>query len=190
MICRHCGSDISLSNFLLSKPSPAATQLLNVTLYGVSGVLVQDLINSIGGHFRVVASRKAQCALVDSVRVLADCADFFSCVTCLFSSFVHHTILDIRFGFCDVFSLLTFFSGPPMMFFSIRFVSDGYSDSWWLRLLFEWISGVIRIRGIRVTLGRFVCVPSAPCIWAGCSSRSRPRPLNSIFLPTVWASTC
>lgn len=67
MICRHCGTDISLSNFLLTKLSPAATQAANASLYGTAGVLVQDLVNPLGGRFRVVAVRKAQCAKVDNV---------------------------------------------------------------------------------------------------------------------------
>lgn len=62
LVCRHCGTDISLGNFLLNKLSPSAVLSANASLFGTSGVLVQDLINPLGVRFRVVAVRKAQCA--------------------------------------------------------------------------------------------------------------------------------
>lgn len=67
MICRHCGSDIALSNFLVNTLSPAAKHWTHGRLYSTADVLVQDLVNPLGGRFRVVAVRKAQCAKTDNV---------------------------------------------------------------------------------------------------------------------------
>lgn len=67
MICRHCGNDISLSNFLLNVDSPNAVQSWNATFFRTPGVLVQELTNPVGGIFRVVNVKKAHCAKVDHV---------------------------------------------------------------------------------------------------------------------------
>lgn len=67
MICRQCGNDISLSNFLLNVDSPLATQSWNATFFRSPGVHVQELTNPLGNLFRVISVRKAHCSKIESV---------------------------------------------------------------------------------------------------------------------------
>lgn len=69
MICRDCGSDISLSNFLFNKISPSALSSTNVTLFNTE-VLVQDLVNPLGVHFKVIIVKKATCNKIENVSVI------------------------------------------------------------------------------------------------------------------------
>lgn len=67
MICKHCGADVSLSNFLLRKTSPEAVSTGNYTLYNTADVLVQELVNPIGAKFKVILVNHASCSKVDNV---------------------------------------------------------------------------------------------------------------------------
>ncbi|XP_059620840.1 protein cereblon-like isoform X2 [Phlebotomus argentipes] len=66
LICRACGSDVALSNFLLYKVSPHAKYVANETLFEDQPTLVQELENPIGIRYRIVLLRHANCAQIDS----------------------------------------------------------------------------------------------------------------------------
>lgn len=65
MICRHCGNDVTISNFFINKISPHALSASNQTIYNHQKVLVQTLENSLGVQFKVAIVRKAHCASVN-----------------------------------------------------------------------------------------------------------------------------
>lgn len=64
MICRHCGTDVTISNFFINKLSPHALSASNQTFNKHHKVLVQTLENSLGVQFKVAIVRKAHCAAV------------------------------------------------------------------------------------------------------------------------------
>ncbi|XP_055715702.1 protein cereblon-like isoform X2 [Phlebotomus papatasi] len=66
IICRACGSDVALSNFLLYKLSPQAKYAANETLFEDQPTLVQELENPFGIRYRIVLLKHASCALIDS----------------------------------------------------------------------------------------------------------------------------
>lgn len=68
MICKHCGADVSLSNFLLRKTSPEAVSAGNFTLFNTADVLVQELVNQVETKFKVILVNHASCSKVDTVR--------------------------------------------------------------------------------------------------------------------------
>ncbi|GAB0091622.1 protein cereblon [Sergentomyia squamirostris] len=68
LICRSCGSDVGLSNFLLYKISPLALSASNETLFE-DNILVQELENPLGIRYRIVLLRHAVCAHIDSVQI-------------------------------------------------------------------------------------------------------------------------
>ncbi|XP_055608497.1 uncharacterized protein LOC129755837 [Uranotaenia lowii] len=65
-ICRSCGHDISLSNFLIDKHSPLALSFSNHTLAIGKPVTVQEVQNSLGIRFKIVVVRQGYCAKVVS----------------------------------------------------------------------------------------------------------------------------
>uniref|UniRef100_A0A6B2E9I9 Putative conserved secreted protein n=1 Tax=Phlebotomus kandelakii TaxID=1109342 RepID=A0A6B2E9I9_9DIPT len=69
LICRACGSDVGLSNFLLFKISPQAKYISNETLFDDQPTLVQELENPFGIRYRIVLLRHANCAHIDSVQI-------------------------------------------------------------------------------------------------------------------------
>lgn len=66
VICRHCGSDITVSNFFEEKLSPLALSFTNQTFYDTKSVLIQTLENPLGIRFKVVVTKKAHCARISS----------------------------------------------------------------------------------------------------------------------------
>uniref|UniRef100_C6FFU8 17 kDa salivary protein n=1 Tax=Phlebotomus arabicus TaxID=578135 RepID=C6FFU8_9DIPT len=66
LICRACGGDVGLSNFLLYKISPQAKYIANETLFEDQPTLVQELENPFGIRYRIVLLRHANCAHIDS----------------------------------------------------------------------------------------------------------------------------
>ncbi|CAD7092136.1 unnamed protein product [Hermetia illucens] len=60
LVCRTCGADAALSNFVISQLSPKALVAANETLFGKE-VLVQILENPLGLRYEVVTSRRATC---------------------------------------------------------------------------------------------------------------------------------
>ncbi|XP_031635796.1 protein cereblon homolog [Contarinia nasturtii] len=65
ILCRYCGSDVTISNFFLNKISPYALSASNQTFYNHQKILVQTLENSLGVQFKVVIVRKAHCAAIN-----------------------------------------------------------------------------------------------------------------------------
>ncbi|XP_058825087.1 protein cereblon-like [Topomyia yanbarensis] len=65
-ICRSCGHDISLSNFLLDKHSPLAIGSTNQTLQVGRQIAVQEVQNTLGIRFKIIVVQQAYCAKVDS----------------------------------------------------------------------------------------------------------------------------
>ncbi|XP_053695850.1 protein cereblon-like [Sabethes cyaneus] len=65
-ICRSCGHDVSLSNFLIDKHSPLAIGSSNQTLLTGKQVVVQEVQNTLGIRFKIVVVNQAYCAKVDS----------------------------------------------------------------------------------------------------------------------------
>lgn len=64
LICRTCGSDIALSNFITIKQSNKALVASNETLFEKKEALVQLLENPLGSRFEVIALKRASCARV------------------------------------------------------------------------------------------------------------------------------
>lgn len=65
IICRHCGTDVSITNFFIDKISPHALSAANHTFFNHQNVLVQTLENSLGVQFKVAIVRKAHCAPIN-----------------------------------------------------------------------------------------------------------------------------
>lgn len=61
-----CGSDVTISNFLVNKLSPDALIAANYTYLDVPDVLIQELRNPFGIQFSVVTLKHAHCAHTDS----------------------------------------------------------------------------------------------------------------------------
>lgn len=71
VLCRYCGSDVTISNFFLNKLSPFALFASNQSIYNQQKILVQTLENSLGVQFKVAIVRKANCAALNiKVRVV------------------------------------------------------------------------------------------------------------------------
>uniref|UniRef100_A0A1L8DP13 Putative conserved secreted protein n=2 Tax=Nyssomyia neivai TaxID=330878 RepID=A0A1L8DP13_9DIPT len=66
LICRACGSDVAVTNFLLHKLSPQARYAANETLFEDQKALVQELENPFGIRYRIILLKHATCANVDS----------------------------------------------------------------------------------------------------------------------------
>lgn len=65
-ICRSCGHDVSLSNFVLNKHSPLALGFSNQTLSTGKQVTVQEVQNTLGIRFKIVIVQQAYCAKIES----------------------------------------------------------------------------------------------------------------------------
>ncbi|XP_055638165.1 protein cereblon-like isoform X2 [Toxorhynchites rutilus septentrionalis] len=65
-ICRSCGHDVSLSNFLLDKHSPLAIGTSNQTLAAGKQLAIQEVQNTLGIRFKIIVVQKAYCAKVES----------------------------------------------------------------------------------------------------------------------------
>lgn len=66
VICRHCGSDITISNFFQDKLSPLALSITNQTFHHSKTVLIQTLENPLGIRFKVAIANRARCAIINS----------------------------------------------------------------------------------------------------------------------------
>lgn len=66
VICRHCGNDITISNFFLNKLSPLALWSTNYTFYDNKNILIQRLENPFGIQSRVAIVHRANCAKLNS----------------------------------------------------------------------------------------------------------------------------
>lgn len=66
VICRHCGSDITLSNFFINKLSPYALTSTNQTFYQNKRILLQNLENPFGLEFQVAIVHRAHCAIINA----------------------------------------------------------------------------------------------------------------------------
>lgn len=66
VICRMCGSDITLSNYFVNKLSPDALIAVNYTFNDVPDVMIQDLENPYGIQFSIATLKKAHCAATDT----------------------------------------------------------------------------------------------------------------------------
>lgn len=66
VICRMCGSDITLSNYFDNKLSPVAVSVGNHTFHDVPDVLIQELENPFGIKFQVATLKQAHCAITES----------------------------------------------------------------------------------------------------------------------------
>ncbi|XP_037040898.1 protein cereblon homolog [Bradysia coprophila] len=64
VICRQCGTDVSLSNFLINKPAASTLDSNNITLFNKTSVLVQQLENPAGVRFQIVTVNIAFCAKI------------------------------------------------------------------------------------------------------------------------------
>lgn len=156
MICRQCGNDISLSNFLLNVDSPKATQTWNATFYRSPGVHVQELTNPLGSRFRVVSVRKAHCTNVDSVSV----SDVMFLVFIVFvGSLLLHDMTETYILRHNCLYLI-------------------------LPLLRSSPSGTKRTPGFRDSRGRCACAQSARHTSAGCSNRSNRQSQRKRFPAT------
>lgn len=69
VLCRYCGSDVTISNFFLNKISPHALSASNQSFYNHQKILVQTLKNSLGVQFKVATVRRANCAPIN-IRVI------------------------------------------------------------------------------------------------------------------------
>lgn len=69
-ICRSCGHDVSLSNFVLEKVSPLALGSSNQTLSTGREAIVQEVQNTLGIRFKIIVVEKAYCAKVESWSLL------------------------------------------------------------------------------------------------------------------------
>lgn len=69
-ICRSCGHDVSLSNFVLEKYSPLALGSSNQTLSAGREAIVQEVQNTLGIRFKIIVVEKAYCAKVESWSLL------------------------------------------------------------------------------------------------------------------------
>lgn len=78
LLCRYCGSDVSISNFFLNKVSPYALSASNQSFYNQQQILVQTLENSLGVQFNVAIVQKANCA---AINIRASYS--FDCIFCL-----------------------------------------------------------------------------------------------------------
>ncbi len=67
IICRQCGTDASLSNFLVNKQAASTVDSKNITLFNKTGILIQELENPVGARFQVVTVKTAFCAKIYSV---------------------------------------------------------------------------------------------------------------------------
>lgn len=65
ILCKYCGSDVTISNFFLNKLSPLALFASNQSIYNQQKVLIQTLQNPLGIQFKVAIVRKANCAALD-----------------------------------------------------------------------------------------------------------------------------
>uniref|UniRef100_U5EPA1 Putative 17 kDa salivary protein n=1 Tax=Corethrella appendiculata TaxID=1370023 RepID=U5EPA1_9DIPT len=66
LICRQCGSDITLTNFLIEKLSPVALSVVNQTIYENKRVLIQEVQNPLGIKFKIILLKQAHCAKFDT----------------------------------------------------------------------------------------------------------------------------
>ncbi|KAJ6635834.1 Protein cereblon, partial [Pseudolycoriella hygida] len=64
MICRHCGADVSLSNFLTNKRASSSLESKNISLYEKQSVLVQQLENPAKARYHIVTVNIAFCAKI------------------------------------------------------------------------------------------------------------------------------
>lgn len=68
IICRQCGTDVSLSNFLVNKQAATTLDSKHVALFNKTSVLVQELENPVGARFQIVTVNIAFCAKIYTVR--------------------------------------------------------------------------------------------------------------------------
>lgn len=69
-ICRSCGSDVSLANFLVDKHSPLALGTINQTIASGKRVTIQEVENPVGIRFKIFIVQQAYCAKVESWNTL------------------------------------------------------------------------------------------------------------------------
>lgn len=67
IICRQCGTDVSLSNFLVNKKAEVTLDSKNLALFNKTSVLIQELENPVGARFQIVTVNIAFCAKIYSV---------------------------------------------------------------------------------------------------------------------------
>ena len=71
MICRSCGQDSTILNLIdNTRVSPYSLGISNITIND-KNLLVQELRNPAGISYKVVISKRANCAKIKSVRLIS-----------------------------------------------------------------------------------------------------------------------